>query len=272
MSFPRSSLRVKSGAVLPNSDSWVSDFIRNSISSPPTLCDILFRMQNNNQSLSIPVAIIIAGALIATGVYMTGRTNTAPDTTKKIAAPATVEIKPISSSDHVLGDPKAPIVIVEYSDIECPYCKQFHNTLHSLMSEYGAGGKLAWAFRHFPVHSNSVKEGEAIECAAELGGNDAFWKYTDKIFAETKSNNGIDLARLPGIASEVGLDVTKFNACLSSEKYKAKIEQDRQDVVDAGAQGTPYSVIFANGEKIPLSQGALPYADMKTIIETILKN
>lgn len=246
--------------------------MQNSIASPHTVCDILFRMQNNNQSLSIPVAIIIAGALIATGIYMTGRSKAAPDATKKIAAPASVEIKPIGAADHVLGDPKAPIVIVEYSDIECPYCKQFHNTIHTLMSDYGTQGKLAWVFRHFPVHSNSIKEGEAIECAAEVGGNDAFWKYTDKIFAETKSNNGIDLARLPGIASEIGIDVTKFNTCLASDKYKAKIEQDRQDVINAGAQGTPYSVIFAKGEKIPLAQGALPYSDMKTIIDTILKD
>lgn len=246
--------------------------MQNSIPLQLMDCDILFRMQNNNQSLSIPVAIIIAGALIATGIYMTGRSKTTPEATKKIAAPAAVEIKPISAADHVLGDPKAPIILVEYSDIECPYCKQFHNTIHTLMSDYGTKGKLAWVFRHFPVHSNSIKEGEAAECAAEVGGNDAFWKYTDKIFAETKSNNGIDLARLPGIASEIGLDAAKFKACLDSGKYKTKIEQDRQDVVNAGAQGTPYSVIFAKGEKIPLTQGALPYSDMKTIIDTILKD
>ena len=229
-------------------------------------------MQNNNQSLSIPVAIIIAGALIAGGIYMTGRTAKPSEIGGNVPAAATTEIKPVTAADHILGDPKAPIVMVVYSDIECPYCKQYHNTLTALMNEYGAKGKLAVAFRHFPVHTNSVKEGEALECAAELGGNDAFWKYTNKIFAETNSNNGIDLARLPGIATEIGIDVTKFSACLNSDKYKAKVEQDRADVAAAGAQGTPYSVIFAKGETIPLTQGALPYADMKTIIDTILKN
>jgi protein-disulfide isomerase len=229
--------------------------------------------QKQSQSLSVPVAIIIAGALIAGGIYMSGRGKVvaAPANTNNPPAQATGNVKPISATDHILGNPKAEIILVEYSDIECPFCKQFHNTIHQLMNEYGAKGKLAWAFRHFPVHTNSVKEGEAAECAAEIGGNDAFWKYIDAIFAKTTSNNGLDLAQLPIIAAQVGLDVDKFNTCLSSEKYKSKIEKDREDVLAAGAQGTPYSVLFSKGEKVPLSQGALPYNDMKTIIETILK-
>lgn len=227
-------------------------------------------MENKNQSLSVPVAIIVAGALIAFGIYMSGRGASAPVATNN--APAkTADIPAVTASDRVLGDRKAPIMIVEYSDIECPYCKQFHNTLKTIVKEYN--GKVAWAFRHFPVHQNSVKEGEAAECAAEVGGNDAFWKYVDAIFAETKSNNGIDLARLPGIASEIGLDVAKFNTCLASGKYTARIQKDQADVIKAGAQGTPYSVIFApNGQKIPITQGALPYADMKRIIDTVVSN
>jgi protein-disulfide isomerase len=230
--------------------------------------------QSQSQTLSIPIAIIIAGALVAGGIYFSGKGKNVPapaDTNNAPTANAN-NIKPIGATDHVLGNPKAQIILVEYSDIECPFCKQFHNTLHQLMNEYGKDGKLAWAFRHFPVHTNSIKEGEAVECAAEIGGNDAFWKYTDKIFARTTSNNGLDLALLPVIAEEIGLDAGKFSACLSSGKYASRIEQDRNDIIAAGAQGTPYSIIFAKGERIPITQGALPYADMKAIIDTILKN
>lgn len=226
-------------------------------------------MNEQKQSLSIPVAIIIAGALVAGGIYFSGSRGAAP--ANNVPAAQEVAIKPIQPTDHVLGDPQADIVIVEYSDIECPFCKQFHNTIHQLMDEYGTKGQLAWVFRHFPVHNNSVKEAEAAECAAELGGNDAFWKYTDKIFQLTPSNDGLDLAQLPVIASQVGLDRAKFQACLDSGKYAEKIVQDRNDVVAAGAQGTPYSVIFAKGQRIPLTQGALPYADMKVIIDAIIK-
>lgn len=230
-------------------------------------------MNDQKQSLSVPIAIIVAGALIAGGIYFSGRNNTAPVGTNK-PGPTVDEsrIKPIGAGDHVLGNPNAEIVMVEYSDIECPFCKQFHTTLHTLMTEYGTEGKLAWAFRHFPVHTNSIKEAEAAECAAEIGGNEAFWKYIDEIFERTTSNNGLDLALLPVIAGDIGIDTTKFNACLSSGKYKTKIEQDREDVIAAGAQGTPYTVLFAKGERIPITQGALPYKDMKNIIEAILKN
>jgi len=231
-------------------------------------------MNEQKQSISIPVAIIIAGVLIAGGIYFSNRGNVPvnPNTNQQESRANLDSIKPISVSDHVLGNPKADIVIVEYSDIECPFCKQFHNTLNQLINEYGPSGKLAWAFRHFPVHTNSIKEGEAIECAAEIGGNDAFWKYTDIIFDRTKSNNGLDLAELPVIAREVGLDTAQFEACLSSGKYIQKIEKDRADVIAAGAGGTPFSVIFTKGEKIPITQGALPYSDMKNLIEIILKN
>lgn len=231
-------------------------------------------MNEQRQTLSIPVAIIVAGALIAFGIYWSGRGNI-PAANNNAAVGSTVQtntIEGIQADDHVLGDRKAPIVIVEYSDIECPYCKQYHKTLKQLMDVYGVKGQLAWVFRHFPVHSNSVKEGEAVECAAELGGNEAFWNYTNKIFEVTPSNDGLDLALLPQIAKQVGLDEVAFQACLDSGKYEEKILKQRQDVINAGAEGTPYSIIFTKGEKVPLTQGALPYNDMKTIIDEILKS
>lgn len=229
-------------------------------------------MENQKQSFAIPLAIIIAGAMVAFGIYMSNRSTALPGAPVATKSAAAVDIAPISDEDHVLGDRKAPIVLVEYSDIECPFCKQFNTTLRALMNEYGTKGQLAIAFRHFPVHQNSVKEGEALECVADIAGNEAFWKFTDKMFERTKSNDGLDLALMPSIAAEVGVDVEKFKTCLSSEKFKSRVESQRQDVINAGAQGTPYSVIFAKGERVPLTQGALPYADMKTIIDTILKS
>lgn len=224
-------------------------------------------MNDQKTSLSVPVAIIIAGALIAFGIYWTGRGSAPAAATVQQAS---TNIKGIQSTDHVLGNPKAKIVIVEYSDPECPYCKIFNSTLHQILTAYD--GQVAWVFRYYPVHQNSVAESAAAECAAELGGNNVFWKYMDEIFQETKSNNGLDLSALPQIASNLGLDATKFNTCLSSGKYDSKITNDRTDVTNAGAQGTPYSVIFAGQEQIPITQGAIPFDGMKNIIDTILKN
>ncbi|HVT75011.1 MAG TPA: DsbA family protein [Candidatus Paceibacterota bacterium] len=229
-------------------------------------------MNEQKTSLSIPVAIVIAGALIGFGLYWSGHTKAAPAvaTGSDVQKESLDSIAPVQPTDYVLGNRNAPVMIVEYSDLECPYCKQYHSTLHQLVTAYG--GKVAWTFRHFPVHQNSVPEGEALECVGEIGGNDAFWKYADKVFSETTSNNGLDLAKLPVFASELGIDSAKFSTCVAGTEYEDKINQDRQDVMDAGARGTPYSVIFAGNDKIPLTQGALPFEAMKNIIDTVLKN
>lgn len=107
------------------------------------------------------------------------------------------KMSPVTKADHILGSIDAPVKIVEYSDLECPFCKQFHNTMQKIMSEYGTE-KVAWVFRQFPLsqlHSKAPKEAEASECVAELGGNDAFWKFIDKINEVTPSNNKLDQAQ-----------------------------------------------------------------------------
>jgi len=107
--------------------------------------------------------------------------------------PLEVELKPVSESDHILGNIAAKIIIVEYSDLECPFCKVFHNTMHQVVKEYA--GEVAWVYRHFPIaslHPKAFHEAEATECAWEQGGNEVFWKYMDKLFEVTPSNNGLE--------------------------------------------------------------------------------
>jgi len=115
--------------------------------------------------------------------------------------------------------------------------------------EYVATGKIAWVFRQFPLvqlHSKAPKEAEATECAAELGGNDKFWQYLDKLFATTPSNDKIDLAVLPKIAKDLGLDTKSFEACLASGKYTAKVAESVAEANAAGGQGTPFPVIISD--------------------------
>ncbi|HEY4512581.1 MAG TPA: thioredoxin domain-containing protein [Candidatus Paceibacterota bacterium] len=103
----------------------------------------------------------------------------------------------VTSADHIKGSLSASVKIVEYSDLECPFCKRFHTTMQEVMNTYNKDGKVAWVFRHFPLaqlHSKAPKEAEATECAAELGGNDGFWKFVDKINEITPSNNKLDQA------------------------------------------------------------------------------
>ncbi len=191
---------------------------------------------------------------------------------------ATSAVKPVDGEDHILGSIDAPVKIVEFSDFECPFCKKFHLTMKRLMEEYGKDGRVAWVYRHFPLdslHAKARKEAQASECANELGGNDAFWAYSDRLFEITPSNDRLDLALLPQIAQDIGLDRAKFEACLEGDarggKYADHIEADVRDATASGGTGTPYSVVIAaNGETFPLN-GAQPYAALKSIVEMALK-
>jgi len=229
-------------------------------------------------SISGPIAIVIAGALIALAVYFSPGGIGVPESADTGGpAPANTasleQMAPVSAKDHIRGNPDASVTIVEYSDPECPFCKRFHETMKQVTAEYG--DKVAWVYRNFPLdqlHPKARNEATAIECAGELGGNDKFWAYADRLFEVTPSNNNLDPAELPKIAQYVGLDVTKFNSCLTSGKYTKHIEDDVQNAVATGGQGTPWSIVIAkNGKKYPLS-GAQPYEAVKQLIDLALKD
>lgn len=240
-------------------------------------------MENKNIYL-IPFSIIIAGVLIAGAVWLAssrqgslGRIDKPSDEINRGVAQALQgggNMRKVDGNDHIRGNPEAQIKIVEYSDLECPFCKRFHTTMIQAIEEYGKSGKVAWVYRHFPLdalHSKARKEAEATECANELGGNTAFWKYTDRLFEVTPSNNGLDLAQLPIIAQDVGLDRTAFKACLDSGTFADYVANDLKDAQAAGGSGTPYSIAIAtNGEKFPIN-GAQPYEEVKRIIELALQ-
>ncbi len=230
----------------------------------------------------IPAAIIIAGVIIGGAViYSSGskpfyknnlvvQANKANPPLKEAGG----DLKPVTGEDHILGSPNAPVKIVEFSDTECPFCKRFHQTMKQVIDEYGKNGQVAWVYRHFPldaIHSKSRKEAEATECANELGGNDKFWKYLDRLFEITPSNNQLGLEQLPDIAAYVGLDKTKFLECLNSGKYANRVADNLSDAQNSGGNGTPWSIVIArNGKSFPLS-GAQPISSVKALIETALQ-
>jgi protein-disulfide isomerase len=166
----------------------------------------------NNSKLSTPVAILIVGVIIAGAIIFTkgGNTNNT-QTAAALIASADIALKPVTAADdHILGNPNSDIKVIQYSDTECPFCKRYHeDTTLKIESDYVTPGKLSLTYRPLPLvqlHSKSKKEAEALECANELGGNDKFWQYLNKIFEITPSNDGLDPAELPKIAKDIGLD------------------------------------------------------------------
>lgn len=185
-----------------------------------------------------------------------GNTNsgtTAPTTT------TTKDLK-ILESDHVFGDKNAPVVMIEYSDFQCPFCLRFHPTIKQILKEYP--DKVAWVYRHFPldsIHQHARRAAEASECAAEQG---KFFEYADELF-NNQSNLGEDL--YTQLASKLGLDTGQFEDCLSSGKYKTKINADVSSGQAAGVRGTPAT--FINGQ---LVSGAQSFDTVKGIIDSEL--
>ncbi len=229
-------------------------------------------MTTEKGNLTVPVAIIAAGLLIAAAVYFALGSGPQPTHGGYEPEPTpTTPIAGVQADDHIKGSPDAKIVIVEYSDTECPFCKEHHSTLNQVIEEYDPS-EVAWVYRNFPLpqlHAKAQTEAEALECAAELGGNDAFWEYTDTLYEATPSNDGLDLAELPNFAEAVGLDRDAFTQCLESGDMAARVQADVDEAWAAGAQGTPHNVILVNGEQIPMP-GMMRFADIKPILDQFL--
>ena len=193
---------------------------------------------------------------------------------RRAAASHTAALRPVSSNDHIRGNPAAPVTLIEYSDFECPYCKNFHGTLRKLVED--SKGKVRWVYRHFPLdqlHSKARKEAAASECAAELGGNAAFWKFADRLFELSRSNNRTDIDKvLPQVAHETGLDMAKFKSCLASGRHDKRVEEDLQNAMATGGNGTPWSLIVSKSGKVHPLSGARPYPAVKQLVDLALED
>jgi protein-disulfide isomerase len=177
------------------------------------------------------------------------------------------------ATDHIRGDiNKAKVALVEYSDYECPFCKRFHASVVSALKDYGTD--VAWVYRHFPLsfHANAQKQAEASECVAELGGNDAFWKFSDLLYERTTSNGtGFALDKLGPLAKEVGVNQAKFQTCLDSGKYAAKVNSDMAGGSGAGVEGTPGTIVISKEGETTYISGAQDESVIKSSIDSLLK-
>ena len=253
--------------------------------------------QNNashNQIITIPMAIVLAAVIISgTLLYMyrptsnSGTSNAAAsgNVAPSAAVPDINNLPPVTAADHILGNPNAPIKIVEYSDPSCPYCKMFQTTMLQIMQDYGASGQVAWIYRQFPLdkpdangnilHKNAGAQANAFECAASIGGNAGFWAFEKDWFSAFPLDGADETAaadnqRLVSVAKDVGLDAKAFNDCLSSNKFSGAIDKQYKGGLSLGIDGTPSSyIITPKGAPIAF-QGAQPYATLKSAIDAIL--
>jgi protein-disulfide isomerase len=229
--------------------------------------------------LSIPAAIIVAGLLIAGAIYASNASKGTeikdPDVVKQIASivnnPAEVGQREVGTDDFVRGSANAPITFIEYSDLECPFCKRFHETLLLVMKDHP--GKIRWVYRHYPLdalHSKARNEALASECVAAQLGNDGFWKFIDSVFETTQSNDSLDPAKLPELAVQAGADKAKFEACMKDGTLLSKVQEDAADGDIIGIQGTPFTLVIGpDGKKYGIP-GAFSYSTVSGVVDELL--
>lgn len=235
----------------------------------------------------IPLAIIIAGIVLAGAIIITGGIKISTGVQLAETSSADLDSQPqpanpektgdsdpqpqptgsggtaqlvISEKDHIRGNPEALVTIIEFSDFQCPFCARFHPTVQQILENYP--DQVRWIYKHFPldsIHAEARPSAEASECAAEQG---KFWEFADGLF-ENQSRLGNDLYK--ELASQIGLDMSQFEDCVSSRKYKDHVEADLQEGIKEGVTGTPGS--FVNDERI---SGAVPYSTLDVTVKRVL--
>ena len=207
-----------------------------------------------------------AKALVAKG---TPKAKVYEEIIKEGKEPPPPEKKEVPAPDASMpfkGGANAKVVIQEFSDFECPFCKRVGPTIEELEKEYGNKIKIVWRQNPLSFHQHAQLAAEATVEAFEQKGNGAFWKFHDKLFEAQGTPDGLARANLEKIATELGLDMAKFKAALDSNKHKARVQKDLDVATKAGIQGTPAFVI--NGYFL---SGAQPTAAFKKLIARAMK-
>lgn len=235
----------------------------------------------------IPALIIVATCVIVGSVlYSTNRILDRLDSFDSPGVPGTPVGQappsyaiPERSDAPVVGNPAAPVTLVEFSDFECPFCERFFRETYPLLkSQYIDTGKVKLVFRHFPltdIHPQAQKAAEAAECASRQG---RFSDYHDILFAKGQTGEGgLTVPALKQYAEDSGLNTETFNRCLDNGETAAVVQKDLRDGASVGVSGTPN--VFVNGTLVSMfdSQsgrwigGALPFSTFKTFIDQALK-
>jgi protein-disulfide isomerase len=231
-------------------------------------------------SLAIPGAIILAGIAIALAIVFTNKgKDVNPDVQGDTQVTDTTGNEEFPAASTVIGDSpylgdikKAKVAVVEYTDFQCPYCERHAtDTKPTILSEYVDTGKIIYVVRNFPLDFHgqiAIDSANAGLCVYELAGAEKYFEFYSQGFSKTSTDE------LAAVAQGLGVNMSKYNTCMSESRYKDQIDKDFADGTEAGVQGTPGFVIGVldkdGNVKGKLIAGAYPFESFKTIIDEML--
>jgi protein-disulfide isomerase len=203
------------------------------------------------------------GLAVVLGIGLIGFLANRPKVTATTIDP---NLPPMKAEGYLLGSPTAPVEVIEFADFECPGCGQFSTlTEPDVRTKLVNTGKVRMRYIDFPLpmHRNTWDASLAAACANDQG---KFWEMHDQIFQNQDRWNGEATSRprpvLADMAKSLGLDMSKYDDCMKSEKYRAKVQSHLQEAERRGVQQTPTFVI--GGKMVP---GAIPYDAFKKLID-----
>jgi protein-disulfide isomerase len=209
--------------------------------------------------INIASAIVIAGIIIGGAIFITR--GQAADTTVSGSADKLDLVERVSDVDRIRGNVDAPITVIEYADFSCHYCAQYHPTMKRLVAE--EGDKVRWVYRDLPIFNKEAAR--AGVCVDKLGGDEAFWNFSDTLFA---NQDKFTTEYYQTVAVSSGITASDYSSCVADPVLKAKIDQDfASERILLGFSATPYTVIIdKTGRKFSFA-GALSYDELKSVID-----
>ncbi len=180
-----------------------------------------------------------------------------------------VEGRTVSTENlKIRGNTEASIVLVEFSDYQCPFCARFHDAPKNVVAN--SNGKVAWAWKHFPLqfHPEATPAAIAAECVNKLSGAEKFWSFTDAMIL---NQDKLSAAVYKAEAAKLGVNAAAFNTCLTDPKMKENVETETAEGASLGVNGTPNTLVVRNENGVytvlESINGALPEATVQSIVD-----
>lgn len=214
----------------------------------------------------IPIAFIVAFVMIFYSLWKVGIIDSLKMRQDKdvseITANIDFELKSPNQNDHTLGNPNAPIKIIEYIDTDCGHCEDMQRNLNTLLSEKILAGEVSWTIRHFITENENYTESKSLECVGQLSGSQKFWDMIDFLFQKEKTPEPEILSWV----TENGIERSSFVNCLNDKRTEQTVNEDLDSGISAGVIGTPYVFVLSESGEINQIVGLHPIVVIESVI------